>query len=96
MARFVAQYLSAGEDIAAEELAFQLFYSYLLPQYEGISQQQGLDLFAQVRGITGAVHAERLARTLTEVLGITLSEPADGEDDDLRPDTAQASSRPTR
>jgi MoxR-like ATPase len=36
MARFAAQYLSAGDEIPAGQLAYQLFYSYLLPQYEGI------------------------------------------------------------
>ena len=35
MARFASQYLSAGGDIPEGQLAFQLFYSYLLPQYEG-------------------------------------------------------------
>ena len=92
MARFAAEYLSAGEDLTAGQLAFQLFYSYLLPQYEGITQQQGLDLFSKVHAITG--HTERLTRTLTEVLGITLqSEPADDDDNDndFYPGTGQAS-----
>jgi MoxR-like ATPase len=92
MARFAAQYLSAGGEIPAGQLAFQLFYSYLLPQYEGITQQQGLDLSARVLAITGPQHQDRLTSTLAEVLGITvLSEPADGDDDGSHPGTAPAS-----
>jgi MoxR-like ATPase len=92
MARFAAEYLSAGEDLTAGQLAFQLFYSYLLPQYEGTTQQQGLDLFNKFHAITGPTSTERLARTLTEVLGIALlSEPADDGDDGLYPSTAPAS-----
>jgi MoxR-like ATPase len=84
MARFAAQYLSAGDDIPAGQLVFQLFYSYLLPQYEGITQQQGLDLLAQVLAITGPQHQDRLTSTLTQVLGITAPpEPAEGDDDGL-------------
>jgi MoxR-like ATPase len=84
MARFAVQYLSAGDEIPAGQLAFQLFYSYLLPQYEGITQQQGQDLLAQVLAITGPQYQDRLTSTLNEVLGINvLPEPADGSDDGL-------------
>lgn len=97
MSRFAAEYLTAGGEIPAGQLGFQLFYSYLLPQYEGMSQQQGMDLFAQVRAITGPEHRERLTSTLSEVLGITLlSGPADGDDDGLDSGTMHASVPPPR
>lgn len=83
MAGFARQYLTTDTDVAADQLAFQLFYSYLLPQYEGITEQQGRDLFNQVDVITQRQHTRRLARTLADVLGITLpaGERVDGEDE---------------
>lgn len=83
MARFAREYLGTSTDVTADELAFQLFYSYLLPQYEGVTEQQGRALFDQVDAITQRRRTTRLASTLTDVLGITLTsgQPGDGEDE---------------
>lgn len=92
MAGFAREYVDTGAELSPGQLAFQLFYSYLLPQYEGITQQQGRDLFKRVLEITGDQHRERLANTLTEVLGITrLVESADGDDANLEISAVQES-----
>jgi len=72
MARFAREYLNSSIDVSPGQLAFQLFYSYLLPQYEGIDPQLGRELFERVGRVTGSVLEDKLARTLTEVLGIPL------------------------
>lgn len=81
MARFAREYMRHAE-VTADRLAFQLFYSYLLPQYEGITEQQGRELFEQVDALTQRRHTRQLTRTLTEVLGITFlsAQPEDGDD----------------
>ena len=53
MSRFAREYLEGGADVPATELAFQLFYSYLLPQFEGITAQQGTDLYRRVLPLVG-------------------------------------------
>ncbi|KAB2360993.1 AAA family ATPase [Actinomadura montaniterrae] len=74
MARYALEY--AGDDplsgAESEELSFQLFYSYLLPQFEGISQPAGKSLFREMRSLVGSGNEDRLYRTLTAVLGLDL------------------------
>jgi MoxR-like ATPase len=81
MAKFSAEYFKAGAT-SGQDLAFQLFYSYLLPQFEGISDLQGSELFKKVRKLVGTQYQDRLRATLSDVLGVVLKPPApppDGE-----------------
>jgi MoxR-like ATPase len=55
------------------QLAFEAFYSYLLPQFEGIDEVAGERLFKLVRKLVGAPNDDRLRTTLRSVLGIELS-----------------------
>jgi MoxR-like ATPase len=73
IARFARERLEIGP-MAREDLAFQAFYSYLLPQFEGISDREGSDLFRAVAGLVGAANRERLFRTLESVLGLELGD----------------------
>jgi hypothetical protein len=71
LARFLRIRRAIGSpDVGA--LAFEGFYSFLLPQFEGIEQAEGEQLYSQVRGLVGARRAERLRRTLNAVLGLQL------------------------
>jgi hypothetical protein len=74
----MARYLSVRvhEDGADPgQLAFEAFYSYLLPQFEGIDQVTGERLFAALRGIVGSARSERLRKTLNAVLGLEINQP---------------------
>ena len=72
-------------------MAFEAFYSYLLPQFEGIDQIQGEQLYKSVKRLVGKPRHERLRRTLNAVLGLDIrdgtgksaSEIADEEGVDL-------------
>jgi MoxR-like ATPase len=72
MARFSRRYIERGPAPSGQELAFQLFYSYLLPQFEGISNPLGQVLFKKVGRLVGDQYRERLRTTLTDVLGLVL------------------------
>lgn len=91
MARFSREYIGHDMPGSAQELTFQLFYSYLLPQFEGVTRLQGLDLFRKARRLVGSQHGDRLRSTLTDVLGVELPTsplPADDESDrDLQADS---------
>ncbi len=82
MARFAREYMRHDTEVTTGQLTFQLFYSYLLPQYEGITEQDGRELFEQVDALTQRRHTRQLARTLAEVLGIAFpsGQPEDGDD----------------
>lgn len=71
MAKFARNYVQDDPSVSMQDLAFQLFYSYLLPQFEGITGPQGTDLFKQLMQIAGSQRG-KLRSTLTEVLGLTL------------------------
>jgi MoxR-like ATPase len=74
MARFAAHYLATDSSSSpGGALAFQLFYSFLLPQFEGISERDGRRLFRGLTPLVGSVQRERLITTLREVLGVTLT-----------------------
>ena len=60
---------NAGGD---RQLAFEAFYSYLLPQFEGIDEVQGEKLYRQIRQLVGSENEERLRDTLRSVLGLEL------------------------
>jgi MoxR-like ATPase len=88
----VARFVRARRELGGaddRQLAFQSFYSFLLPQFEGIDEEDGEKLFAEGRRAVGAAHRERLRRTLNSVLGLQLAEKdqADQEEDiDFAPD----------
>lgn len=71
MARFGAE--AAGPQLAREALSFQLFYSYLLPQFEGIDRAGGRRLYAAVANLVGDALRPRLRATLNDVLGLSLA-----------------------
>ncbi len=88
MARHASSRLALG-DIGPEELRFQLFYSYLLPQFEGINDQEGRELHRILRSIVTPSQRDRLRSVLKSVLGLQLqvkslrdSDEADYLDDD--------------
>jgi hypothetical protein len=60
----------AQSEVADGQLVFEAFYSYLLPQFEGIDEVQGQRLFAELRRLGGNTLAERLRTTLVTVLGL--------------------------
>lgn len=72
MARFAREYPLNGSSDGAERLTYQLFYTFLLPQFEGIDQQDGRRLFEMLSGPVGAAQRDRLAATLRDVLNVTL------------------------
>jgi MoxR-like ATPase len=74
MAKHTSTRLKLG-DITADDLRFHLFYSYLLPQFEGINDQHGRDLYQTLRTVVGAARRTQLRTTLNDVLGLQLTAP---------------------
>jgi MoxR-like ATPase len=87
MARFSRQYLKENPAATAAELAFQLFYSYLLPQFEGITDPQGKDLYRKVMRLVGDRYRSRLQATLADVLGTTFTASVPLRDEEEISDT---------
>jgi len=54
------------------QLAFDAFYAYMLPQFEGIDAVMGERLHKFVRGLVGSGVGNRLTQTLNDVLGLEL------------------------
>lgn len=74
LARFLEQRLTLS-DADDGQLLFEAFYSYLLPQFEGIDDQKGAELFETLKTMLGnAKLVTRLHATLATVLGIELAE----------------------
>ncbi|WP_062435108.1 AAA family ATPase [Herbidospora daliensis] len=74
MARFAREYVS-GEDVTPElqhELAFQLFYSFLLPQFEGVTLEQGKSLYRELQPLIGLENRSRIERMMADILGLPL------------------------
>jgi MoxR-like ATPase len=83
IARFAAARLSIDAEMPVEELCFQAFYSYLLPQFEGLGDDHGAELERALLEVTGPTLAPRVRQTLTRVLGLDLGELSpDMEGDD--------------
>jgi MoxR-like ATPase len=60
------------------QLLFESFYSYLLPQFEGIDVPTGEKLYKTMsRLMNSAERRNRLAQTLNNVLGLELLNPSD-------------------
>jgi len=72
MAKFARSYANDGT-VPTQALAFQLFYSFLLPQFEGIDQPRGRKLYQVLAPLVGASRLRRLESTLHDVLQVTLS-----------------------
>jgi MoxR-like ATPase len=74
LARFLRERITISE---AEDgqLLFESFYSYLLPQFEGIDAATGELLFSKLATLVGAPRKERLRATLNGVLGLELEPP---------------------
>jgi MoxR-like ATPase len=70
MARFAAHF--TGPTTSVDELAYQLFYSYLLPQFEGVDRKEGLKLFSTMSDILSSALRPKLRATLSAVLGISI------------------------
>jgi hypothetical protein len=75
LARFVRERRALAEPEPGE-LAFEAFYSYLLPQFEGIDEVQGERLFKEMRKLVGPTLTERLRATLVAVLGLESLTPS--------------------
>jgi MoxR-like ATPase len=90
MAKFARRYLDDEKTTSSRDLTFQLFYSYLLPQFEGITNQEGRDLYNKLRPLVGPEHREQLRSMLTQVLGVTLPTAAYPEPEDRRADLESA------
>src|SRR5207248_1273024 len=81
MARFLA-IRRTQEPSDDEQLAYEAFYSYLLPQFEGIDQATGEQLWATLKPLVGSSNAERLRKTLNAVLGLEISAPRSRPDEE--------------
>jgi MoxR-like ATPase len=59
------------------QLLFEAFYSYLLPQFEGIDVPTGDELFKMISKMMGSrERRDRLRQTLNSVLGLELMSPS--------------------
>ena len=71
------------------QVLFEGFYSYLLPQFEGIDEDDGKKLYKTIAQMMGSDDLkDRLRKTLKAVLGLELlvaseREESDGDEDDL-------------
>jgi MoxR-like ATPase len=74
MVRYAKQSREAGADDRAL-LCFECFYSYLLPQFEGVSDEEGEQLFQSVASLTGHRLQSKVRETLNTVLGLELQPP---------------------
>jgi MoxR-like ATPase len=92
MARFLAV-RRAQEPSNDQQLAFEAFYSYLLPQFEGIDQATGEQLWTALKPLVGGLNVERLRKTLNAVLGLEIAASSSRQDEDeelaIVPDEAQ-------
>jgi MoxR-like ATPase len=81
---FASERRSVGP-IEEGALRLQAFYSYLLPQFEGLDEVEGKELFKAVLQLVGGKHRAHVHRMLTDVLGLTglkRTSPPVGEEPD--------------
>jgi len=71
MARFARARLQVGE-VLDYDLVLQLFFSFLLPQFEGIGDLEGRALYRKVGELVGQRLDVRLRSMLTSVIGLQL------------------------
>lgn len=79
MARFARHFLEADEARDDGALAFQMFYSFLLPQFEGIDESVGRRLYRQVLPLVGDPRRHKLEAVMRDVLGVRI-DPGDADD----------------
>ena len=91
IARYLGERGTTGSGNADSQI-FEAFYSYLLPQFEGIDEEEGNELLGKLQPLVGAALRKRLIDTLNTVLGLQLPDApftptdvvsVDGEPDDL-------------
>jgi MoxR-like ATPase len=70
--RYAHQRLLLGVQ-TRERMTFDAFYSFLLPQFEGIDDRQGRELCRALRSLIAPTDRPRLVSTLNTVLGLELS-----------------------
>ncbi len=87
MARYLAERRKLDGATQAQ-LAFEAFYSFLLPQFEGIDEIGGERLYRRVSKLIGGDRDHRLRKTLRSVLGLELATLTSSEqaDDEEEPD----------
>ena len=73
IARYLTERDRTGADAEAT-LIFEAFYGYLLPQFEGINDDQGMQLYNKLRPLIGVSLRPKLIGTLNTVLGLELRE----------------------
>jgi len=79
MAKFTREWFRLNQPDGSA-LAFQLFYSYLLPQFEGVDDQEAKQLEQAVLPAVGGVNATRVRETLHQVLGVEVRRGFASED----------------
>lgn len=84
IARYAEERLAIGA-VDDGQLAFDAFYSFLLPQFEGIDERQGVQLRGLLRPIVGTSLVPAVNRVLREVLGLQLLGQRPEEPDDTLP-----------
>jgi hypothetical protein len=73
IARYLHERLIVG-DATRDVLIAEAFYSYLLPQFEGATDEDGEDLFRRLRKLLSTrEQREQARRTLNTVLGLELA-----------------------
>jgi MoxR-like ATPase len=78
----------AVDNISRRRLVYEAFYSFLLPQFEGINDDEGRTLRDSLFGAIEPGDRARLVNTLNTVLGLevpTTSFMRAGDDDELEP-----------
>jgi MoxR-like ATPase len=71
IARYCAERLRVGA-LDQNPLRFQAFYSYLLPQFEGITDEEGEQLLRVLIEVCGGDYETAARETLHDVLGVEL------------------------
>jgi hypothetical protein len=71
IARYVARRRTI-DTVSKGQLVFDSFYSFLLPQFEGIDDEQGRALMDVVVGAAGQAFARQVRETLNRVLDLEL------------------------
>jgi MoxR-like ATPase len=85
----------ASAEVEDGQLIFEAFYSYLLPQFEGIDDDTGVELNKTLGKLVGTSRRKRLRETLNTVLGLELQAPTQAaspglSEDEILEETADA------
>jgi MoxR-like ATPase len=69
-AKFAARRLE--DQPSRSRLIYEIFYAYFLPQFEGIDDEQAMQLYEQMADLLDVAERAEAARNIGEVLGTTL------------------------